>query len=370
MFISRARLTNIFGSLKQWLIKVPVGVIGGYHGGNLGDMALGNSVMLQLGEVNIKSGLQIIYHLERWPVTRLSIVGGGAVGHANILEKMAARYTGKFKSLAFLGVDFVEPHNYPEAVFAMLRQCAYVSCRSKSQSEIMTTLTGRQDIPYHPDIAYSLLSPYCHAQRAVRASSVPSGKKRLLVNVLALYAKVTHGKVESIDRDKMEKSWVYDNFERMHENYKLVVHEIIGNALKDGYEVETIPFTPLDDVYSRILLAGLPVRFTPYSPDPTAMLRKICAAQAIIATRYHATIFALKAGVRTFPIAYATKNESMFEDLGVDHAAFLSSGDLAAGSSKALPALQIESSRINELEKLSTQAIQNCIQALRANQGA
>ncbi|MFN9710778.1 MAG: hypothetical protein ACK55K_05155, partial [Bacteroidota bacterium] len=80
MFINSPRFNQLSRRFRQQLSIPDVAVIGGYHGVNLGDMALGASVKRQLQNRNITSGLQTIYNLEKWkwPPTNFAILGGGA----------------------------------------------------------------------------------------------------------------------------------------------------------------------------------------------------------------------------------------------------------------------------------------------------
>jgi hypothetical protein len=175
MITSITQIQHLQRFASQHLRKPNVGIIGGYHGGNLGDIALGESVRQLLLKKNVHSGLQTIYNLEKWPKTEFAIIGGGAVGYVDSLRRVALRYKGQFSKVALLGVDFNEK-NYPQDCVELIKGAAYVSCRSEQQAIILKKITGREDISYHPDIAFSLYPEFCLKQRSSSAN-----RKKVLI---------------------------------------------------------------------------------------------------------------------------------------------------------------------------------------------
>jgi hypothetical protein len=359
MSLSYTQIKHITRNIKQRLSKVPVGVIGGYHGGNLGDMALGMSVTEGLDALKIRSGLQTIYNLEKWPATPYAIVGGGAVGYSDSLIRVAQRYSGHFDKVALLGVDFND-EVYPKECIDLMTQAAYVSGRSKTQADRIKDLTGRTEVHNHPDIAFSLLNDFCEKRRIQETTS----SKKLLINVVPLYGQLVGNSISPVERYRVERPELYKNFEQMHASYKRFIRTQVDKALQDGYIVESIPFTPLDKEFAEFLLQGLPVKHLPYHPDPTRMIKYMSTADRIIATRFHTTIFALKLGIPLTPIAYAKKNELMLEELGVDRSSYYSTEDLALGKDSDLPPIEVSYDKISEWESISAASIKTCIHSL------
>ncbi len=361
--ISITQLKHVSRWIQQWIFKIPVAVIGGYHGGNLGDIALGKSVLNQLQKKNIRSGLQTIYNLSKWPETPKAIVGGGAVGYSGSLNKVATRYLNNYKSVALLGVDFNEK-NYTGLSLDLLKGAAYVSCRSETQANKIKEITGRSDIKFHPDIAFSLLNDFCKDIRLQKNAPETKTAKKMLVNVVPLYATIREGEIVPVENYREERPELYEHFDQMHVSYKTVIRDLVSQALSQGYTVESIPFTPQDEKYARIILDGLPVKHIAYNSDPIKMLKKIASADWIIATRFHATIFALKTGAKLSPIAYAIKNELMLQELGISRNQYLTTSDFANGVTQSLKPIMIESDKIDMWETNSETAIQECIHKL------
>lgn len=353
------RLRNI----QQKISGLAVGVIGGYHGGNLGDIALGTSVTSVLEEQHVKTGMQTIYNLDKWPKAPYAIVGGGAVGYVDSLTRVAKRYKGNFGKVSLLGVDFNEK-SYPQECIELIQQAAYVSGRSEAQAERLKTMTGRKDIHFHPDIAFSLYPDYCEKQRARQRDAKPG---KLMINLIPLYGRLVDGVMVPSDQYREERPELYAAFQQMHASYTEVVRTVVTKAIADGYEVETIPFTPDDDTFGRFILEGLPVTHAKYHADPHKMLKHMSTAKMIFATRYHTTIFALKLGIPFFPIAYAVKNELLFKELGVARSQFISSEDLAKGCDPALQPITVAADKIKNYEMKSRAAIVASVTALKIN---
>jgi hypothetical protein len=361
MAMSYIQVKHRLRNIKQKITGVPVGVIGGYHGGNLGDMALGASVANALGDKGIKSGLQTIYNLSKWPAAEFAIVGGGAVGYADSLQKVAERYKGHYDKVALLGVDFNEK-TYTGDALELIKNAAFVSGRSESQAEKMIKISGRKDIIFHPDIAFSLYREFCEKEREKVDEQRP---KKLLLNLIPLYGRITDGKVVPVEEYRAERQDLYQSFDQMQRTYESLIRTIVIKALADGYEVETIPFTPEDGEYGELILSDLNVKHVKYHADPYTMMKHMAGASQIFATRYHTTIFAIKLGIPIIPIAYAVKNEMLLHELGVSRDTYLSTGDLANGVNTIPSPVKVSSSVLNEFELRSRAAIDASIAALK-----
>ena len=216
MFISSLQFKHIARNVKQKLTGISVAVIGGYHGGNLGDMALGESVTTLLKEQSIKTGLQTIYNLGKWPTAPYAIVGGGAVGYAGSLLKVAQRYKGHFNKVSLLGVDYNEK-TYEGEGLELIKGAAYLSCRSKEQADKLTQISGRTDITFHPDIAFSLHRDFCVKHRL---NGSHKNYKKLLVNILPIYGKLVDGVMIPSEQYASERPELYTAFDQMQISYK------------------------------------------------------------------------------------------------------------------------------------------------------
>ncbi len=348
-------------NLGQWLKKITVGVIGGYHGGNLGDIALGESVLEVLHKRSVKSGLQTIYNLEKWPSTPYAIIGGGAIGYIDSLRKIVNRYNGDYSKIALLGVDFNEDQ-YPDDCKNLFQNSAYVSCRSQKQSNKIQQLVPGKEIFNHPDLTFSFRMNYCEN---IRNKPKEHSIKKLLINVVPLYSEISNGQIKPQMRFKNERPELFENFETMHACYKKVIQTAVNKAILDGYVVESLPFAQEDELFSKIILEGLPVKLNKFVSNPDSILKFMAKADWIISTRFHATIFAMKLGLKFTPIAYAVKNELLLLEGGIDRTQFLTTGDMANGVSTLPPPIKVDSKLIKQWAERSHNAISNSINSLK-----
>ena len=360
--ITKQQINHVSRLIEQNLSKPDFSIIGGYHGVNLGDIALGESVKLVLKDLNLKGGLQTIYNIDRWPWpnTKYTIIGGGAVGYTSSLLKIKKKLSSNYGKLAFLGVDFNE-FEYNDDILKMLKEAAWISCRSEYQAQRLEEITGRKDITFHPDLVFSYRREECEALRKSKK------EKTLLVNVVPLYADISNGKFVPVEKYREERPELYKNFDLMIESYKKGVQTVVKNALKEGFTVESVPFTPEDAEAAHILLDGLEVKHNVYDENVYKMLKKIGAAQRIFATRYHATILGIKAGAELVPMAYATKNDKLLIELGVSEDRFISSINLAEGTDVFPEPIKINDAVVKEWEYASAETIKKVVRKMQAN---
>ena len=353
--ITRQQKNHVLRLITQKIVKPKVAIIGGYHGVNLGDIALGESVRLVLKDASVKSGLQTIYNLNKWPwpITKYTIIGGGAVGYQSSLDILQEHLSGDYSNLAFMGVDFNE-NSYKEETIKMLKSAKWISCRNEFQAQKLTHLTQRKDITFHPDLVFSYQKKQCEVYRQ------KPKKKKLLVNVVPLYGHLKDGKMVPADNYKEERPELYQNYDVMISSYKEGVRSVVKKALDEGYEVESIPFTPADDQIAKFFLKDLPVNFTPFDENPDRMIAKIAEAEKVFATRYHATILSIKQIYRGLPGIYAVKNEKLLNELG--YSDFISSSDLAKGNYAFNYEVLIDSNVIKKWEDKAYNAIKNCLE--------
>jgi polysaccharide pyruvyl transferase WcaK-like protein len=118
---------------------------------------------------------------------------------------------------------------------------------------------------------------------------------------------------------------------------------------------------------AKLVMKDLKVTHNKYSDDPKAMLSKMGSAEKILATRYHATIFAFKVGAKVVPMAYAKKNEFLLTELGFKREDFISSADLANGKKITNKYIEVKEDIIDDWENNCYRVLNNCIDRLLVN---
>lgn len=344
---------------SQYYENNNVSIIGGYHGVNLGDMALGYSVKEILKLYKFNGGLQTIYSLDTkpWKKSSYAIIGGGAVGYKDSLNRITKKYSEKeYDKIAFLGVDFNEKEYKDEIILTMLKKVNWISCRNINQAKSLETVTGRKDIKVHPDLAFALCADYCKEKR-----KNTKREKLLLMNIVPLYGKIVKGNIQKDNKYKNERPELYQNYEEMVKNYFRGIRLIAEEALEEGYRVETVPFTPGDEQMGKIILKNINVKHHRYTDNAFNMLETFSKAEKLFATRYHATIFGMKLGLSIIPMAYAKKNEYLLEELEIKKENYLTAEDLANGELTFPPSFVVDENKIINWEKKCVEIMRECI---------
>jgi hypothetical protein len=355
------RISKVFDIIIQKLFskKYKIAIIGGYHGGNLGDIALGITTKKTAEKLGYSSTLQTIYSLNKLPYPKIkyAILGGGAIGYSDSLKKVMNRYSNNYQKVAVLGVDFNEI-KYDENIIEFLKNVAWISCRSETQQTKLVRITGRTDVIVQPDIVFSFESDFCIKQRYSLKT------KKLLINLVPLYGSVINGEIKPNDAYKSERPELYENYCQMIESYIKGIRIIVKQHISEGYTIETIPFTQGDVDFSKLALKGLTVKHNKYHSNPTKMLKKMATAEKIFATRYHATVLAAKVGAQIIPLAYAKKNEHLFEDIGVPRIAYLTTDDLAKGIFNFPDSITFSENIISQWEYKCMKHVVECVNTL------
>lgn len=341
---------------KKWLAhffhKAEIAIAGGYHYGNLGDIALGHSIKEILDNKKISSELQTIYNLKYWLERSNVIVGGGAIGYENSLFEIINKYHHNYKKIAFMGVDF-NSKSYSDESIKLINEAKFVSTRSKLQADNLKLITGRNQIYNQPDLSFSFQRPIFEKIRNGNKNNSP----KLFVNVLPLYAMFNNGKLTPLNQYKEERPEVFDHFLTIQKNYKNLVLNHVNNAIKKEIPVFSWSFTPLDEAYAKYLFGNLNVTHLPYNPNPFNISKIVKPTDEVISTRLHASIFALRSGANVFPIAYAHKNEELLKEMGWNESEFLSVTDLINKDSLPTLSLKAPESILLKLEKESSDMI-------------
>jgi len=322
-------------------------------------MALGASVLEQLQDVDQQNAaLQTIYNLSKWPHAHRAILGGGAIGYRDTMARIITRYGAAAGDVGVLGVDFNEK-NYPDEVIEFLRGVAWLSCRSRSQAERLSGLTGRNDISDHPDIAFALQQGFCAARRAER--TMPQrGQKILAINAVAIYGEMKRGRLVVGEAFREERPEIYDSFDTLHHRYAEFLRATAQRYASQGWRIVTVSFSPSDEAYARLVLAGNALH-RPYDPNPSRMLGFLSKCGMIAATRFHATIFGIKLGLPLLPFAYATKNELLLRQAGISEESYSTPATLLSGKCTPNGPLTFSANLTSSLESEAVDAIRSCI---------
>jgi polysaccharide pyruvyl transferase WcaK-like protein len=127
-----------------------------------------------------------------------------------------------------------------------------------------------------------------------------------------------------------------------------------------------MPFAKMDEDAAKIILDGLPVIHNSFVSNPLIIARRMAGAKIILATRFHATIFGFKLGLKVIPFAYAKKNEMLFDSIGVESNLYYKSEDLLINepTPTQLTPIYFDSTDVMQMERDANDAINACLNAL------
>lgn len=359
--------------LAQAVGGIDLGIAGGYHCGNLGDMALGEAIRLHAVEHFRKPGLQTIYDLQRWPRARSLIVGGGAVAYAGPLAAIASRYRDAPGRVAMFGVDF----NDPDALARhkdFYSQVRLLGCRSSGQADMLRALLPGAAIDWTYDLVFSLhRTP--HARDA--AAIPPSRRDKVFgINMVPFFVKHDSGRfmpgTAYAGELQRERPGMLAHIDELAGAYPRWMRRAVQEMLDAGYRVVHFPFTPTDDTYARYCLQGLEVSFRRYDHAPLSVLQALGRCRAFLSSRYHSLIFSLITATPVVAFEYASKCSRLLDDLGEDSPSRRNWDDLlgecapaVVGAAEGTPLL-VEPARLSAMSGTLVKRIDAVLAALGA----
>ncbi|MFD8707919.1 polysaccharide pyruvyl transferase family protein [Kitasatospora sp. NPDC059648] len=174
------------------------------------------------------------------------------------------------------------------------RLAAYRSYRDELSREAMRAMgvdTARDEV--HPDLAFSLPAP--------PAAAVPGG--RVCVGVMDF-----HGGND--DRARAEQ---------IHRRYLDGTTRFVRALAEDGRQVRLLTGDGADAavVDAIIEVVGSPLVTASPAASLAELMEETAAADAVVATRYHNLVCALKAGTPTLALSYAAKSDALMAEMGL-----------------------------------------------------
>jgi hypothetical protein len=314
MGLSILQLRHRLRFVLQHLQCLSLAVVGGYHYGNLGDMALGYGILRQ-SSYFLSSGLQTVYNLNSWSHAPLAVLGGGAVIHDDTLKLICNKYNAR--NVAFCGV-YIEDWEALESFGDWISNLSYFSLRSSQQLVTLRNLMPYCNASCHPDIVFSLADAFS-APKKTRSTSTPVA----LINVTPRFHLA---KKHSVCLD--DELSTPTTFGRLSRGYADLMRCLSYHLMKSGFRIKHVPFTPSDTLVARHILHDLPVEFSKYSPNVLKALESYRSADFAFGSRYHSLIFSLIMGLPMSGLAYASKSSRLLLDLSTPFGSFFSLDDL------------------------------------------
>ena len=333
--------------VMQNICPPAISVAGGYHSGNLGDMALAYSAKGQIAkriQASGPIGIQTIYNLPNWPRANKVVVGGGALLCSRQIKNLRTYTKDQPKNVGIIGCD-VLIEDLDEEDVNFLKNVSFLSFRSKLNLEIVKHKYFIHNARRAPDLVFARDESIFTLEK-----NFPAPKKTLAVNI-------TPGL--GLDRSVRETE-----YKRLYSSYIRWVRGVITEYLQAGYSVESIPFTHGDEKVASENLSDLPIKHNSYTHKVGVVLARIERCEIFLCTRYHALIFGCLLEKRIIPFCYARKNYALFEEyLHLPGNGFR---ELEKSSEPARAALVLAPGVLAELQALVEQEFDDLYKALFA----
>lgn len=304
-------------NLLQNAIPGQLSIIGAYNGNNIGDVAMGLAIKSIAKKKGIGARFNSFGDLRFAPRPRCTIMGGGELGtkdHYAALQKWAVDPS----LCAIIGVNTSKDlDGYEDVLIDFLKNVAFISQRTRSSTAYLSAALGRA-VYYQPDIAFSY--PDVFGLRPAMAGAASTFDVGL--SFCPIYLKLEARRkfvpdYQLSDYFRKHNEDMYEALPVIGMRYVEYCRSLTAEYIKKGYKLAHIPFSPLDALFADAILDDLDVTKLAFSRDPSEVFLRMRACKAIFATRFHAHVFSLAAGVPLVSFSYSGKCESLWSDLGL-----------------------------------------------------
>lgn len=303
--MTRFQLHQMFCLVGQYISRPEIGILGAYHGANIGDMALGGTMLELLENANRSSlGLQTIHNFKYYPECKKYIVGGGALIDNSKVEYI--RKNIKPEDIAFVGCEISNARYVNEEISGealdYLKRSSFSSIRNRVQLERYFQIDDGVEL--QPDLVFgwNLAAKLRSARIKANRTSGIAG-----ISVMIGCGRDSDGHSRMAERSSEDE-------QGLNEWTIAYFRECASKALREGKEVHHYPFAYHDMESAAVIFEGMPVVQHSYMSRPDRMAAAIAKCDYFFASRLHSLIFALVLGVPVYPFFYARKNYWMRDD--------------------------------------------------------
>lgn len=311
LFALRRRVCAFRERLRQRLLRPDVQLVGYYYTENLGDTTMGRCLAT---EVTARGGRPGMGTYGPWSSRGSSfIMGGGELGDLSHFS----RFLSLFPETVPYSVCGINPSfdllRTGKQLVPRLSMAKYICARSSWGAGVLRDLIDAP-VRYAPDIAFSLAPDRCARQG--------TGEKHLGISLMTFYLTFQNQRHFSPD-----SGWVQNYREsdpafaemvpRAGDIYVDVMRSVIRDYVAHGWKVTNIPFSFVDHLFAKAAFGDVGgLSLLPYRGDARSAIQCMRQFDRFIATRFHAHVFALAAGVPVLSIAYSRKCNSLWSDTG------------------------------------------------------
>jgi len=370
------RATSRLLTMTSGLINSDIGIATAGFNGNLGDQALLRCLESAIQVVGLKSNALDYTQAAKGAIaSRPLIMGGGELGDNYHFETISRIQPNPHYCTA-IGIS---PANTflqtpAPALIDYLREVPKIFVRNKSGARSLGALLGSSNVNYAPDITFSIYDePWMRERLSARTNESTRKRKILGINVVPFYLSYTRNGTfkESTDLAQF-LALSSPNFDltAAAKGYIESIQEIVRFYSAKGYLIRYFPFSLPDEIFGSLIDPFAPRRTVKCRGSFLSAIEKIATCDLFIASRFHAHIAAMIAGVPLISIGTSSKNIRLMNDLslpsGVPREEFQSPIS-AIALLKSAERILVEPKTMLALGNASRTAILDSINALIAN---
>ena len=201
----------------------------------------------------------------------------------------------------------------PDAAHTFLGRARYVGVRDSQAYAWLTEVLPGAPVVQHPDLAFALPA-FCPVPP-------PNLDERVLaISVVPFMARFGQGRWRPVTEPskayKAAKPELAERSGELAQAYVQLIRRAVGVFCSRGWRVVHIPFALEDASFVAATMGDSGIEQRPYDPRPGAVLRAVAGCGGILATRFHAHVYGLAAGVPVFSAPYTDKCDLLMSDLG------------------------------------------------------
>lgn len=301
--------------LWQKINHPKVSLLGAFHGTNIGDNALGLSILEPAQSKYSHVSLQNLYTINTWPIAQNAICCGGATGVKENLIDLTGRYQSMPQNVALIGMDFsADMDRFPDEVLTFLAQTKVISCRSRPQAKKASEVLDR-DVPFHFDNAFSWSALNRKSKDKIYGDNNVFGFNTLNFFMTWKRHKGFFSGTPLSDWYDKQGSILSAHIENLGLRYVEYINQVLNIYIQKGWKIVHVPCTPEDDLFAKTFFRQKDIHFLPFQGNPKIAVRQISSCTLFLPTRYHSLVFALATQTPCIPFRYSAKCTDLLYDL-------------------------------------------------------
>lgn len=201
-------------------------------------------------------------------------------------------------------------------LLAYLKQTRCFFVRDKTVKETARKQLDIQHIKYAPDIVFSIAERLSNNQPA-KAVDAPKGTKTIIgINAQAFFLKMRrNGSFSPLDSNPFGSA---EEASKAEYGYRRALHALIRYYQQRGHKVINYSFCIQDTIYFKRYFHNLGCDTLEFFWDFEKLISSISQCSLFFASRYHAHIAAMIAGLPTVSMMVGAKNRGLLLDMEIN----------------------------------------------------